>query len=256
MRVVMSVLKYADEQSVPVRIIWTSSKECKVFWGELFQPLLHNKVQIHDGSFKESVATKHNLWLPKLLRWGEYDKQIDDFNPNKQSLKELGKKYGSLYISTCYAIGEYDSTMVGKVFVPLPALQEKVAETTKKFTPHTLGVHIRRKDNKQAILHSPLSAFRQRMDAYIALYDDARIFLCTDDLSVKRHFLQLYKDRLLINEVELQRQTCSGMLDAVVDLWCLAKTTMVTGSYFSYFSDTATEIGGQPLETIDVGDRI
>ena len=57
---------------------------------------------------------------------------------------------------------------------------------------------------------------------------------------------------MITTDAELQRNTLTGMQDAVVDLWCLAATSLVVGSYYSSFSDTATELGGQPLEIINV----
>ncbi len=252
MRVVMSALKIAEEQSMPICIVWRSCQECKAKWEDLFEPLTQDNVTLTTGTFHNSIASKRNLWLPMLLRVREYDKQIENFDPRKQSLSSLCQRYSSLYLSTCYALGDYDSKQVNAVFRPLPALMEEVDILTAQFSPHTLGVHIRRKDNKEAIVHSPLSAFHQRMDSYLQEYEDAKIFLCSDEPSVKRHFEQIYKDKMITNKVQLQRDTTAGMTDAVLDLWSLSRTSLVVGSYYSSFSDTATEIGGQPLEIINV----
>ncbi len=256
MRVVMSALRLAGDLPVRIRIIWCASNECKAAWGDLFQPFEHPDVQMIDGTYKDTVATKRNLYLPRWMRWGEYDKQIENFAPGKQSMADLMGRYESLYISTCYALGDYDSSKVGMVFRPLQELKDKVKVITKDFTPHTIGVHIRRKDNTEAILHSPLSAFCQRIDAYLKEHDDGKVFLCTDDMAVKNYFRQRYTDRLITNNVKLERKSPMGIKDAVLDLWCLAETSLVLGSYYSSFSDTAAEIGGQPLEIINTNSVI
>ena len=252
MRVVVSALHIADEKTKNVHIVWHATKECNARWEDLFLPFQKENVILSEGMRKNSIASKRNLWLPKLCRSRDYDKQIECYNPSEMPIETLCDKYDALYISTCYALCDYDSGQLSKIFYPKEELQKNIANVTSLFAEHTLGVHIRRKDNKQAIMHSPLSDFHHRMDKYLAEYPDAKIFLCTDDASVKRHFRQIFKERMITTDAELQRNTLTGMQDAVVDLWCLAATSLVVGSYYSSFSDTATELGGQPLEIINV----
>ena len=252
MRVVVSALRVADEKGKNVNIVWQATKDCNARWEDVFVPFQKENVIISEGTHKNRIASKRNLWVPEIWRYRHYDKQIECYNPAEKSIMTLCDRYDALYISTCYALCDYDSCQVGKVFRPQKELQEKIKSVTALFAEHTLGVHIRRKDNKQAIMHSPLSDFHHRMDKYMEEFPDAKIFLCTDDISVKRHFFQIFKGKIITTDAELQRSTLTGMQDAVVDLWCLAATSLVVGSYYSSFSDTATELGGQPLEIIKV----
>lgn len=135
-----------------------------------------------------------------------------------------------------------------RCFRPLPELRDHIAGISSQYTPRTLGVHVRRTDNVTAIRRSPLIAFRRRIDR---LLDDGMadtLFLCTDSDEVRRYFRETYGRRVLTRQIEVHRDTLQGMRDAVIDLWCLALTSRILGSYYSSFSEIAAELTGVPFE--------
>ena len=250
MRAVVAAFRASEKISQPLRIVWQDTDNCSARFDQLFEPLEGTNFNIVAGSFRDTPATHNNLWLPSLLRLAQYDRQLEDYVPKERnSLLKLAEGDKRLYISTCHALCDYDPADVSHCFRPLPRLAEQVEETARLFAPLTLGVHIRRTDNKQAILNSPLQAFRQKTADFLK-QPGSKVFLCTDDNSVKTYFRQLFGDRLVTRRACLKRNSLHGMQDAVIDLWALARTSKVLGSYYSSFSDTATELGGQPLETI------
>ena len=113
-----------------------------------------------------------------------------------------------------------------------------------------VGVHIRRGDHNLAQERSPTAAFIERMAAEDAA---VRFFLATDS-PAEEHALSIhFPNRIITASKAFGRDSTAGMRGAVVDLYALARTSRLLGSYWSSFSETAAEIGGITLEVIDLG---
>lgn len=100
---------------------------------------------------------------------------------------------------------------------------------------NTVGVHIRRTDHVESTSHSPLTAFVERMKAEP---DDTRFYVTTDDAATIQE-LETYfpKERLIVYEDKvLDRDSKTGIQDALVDMLCLSKCRKILGSYQSTFS--------------------
>jgi len=62
-----------------------------------------------------------------------------------------------------------------------------------------------------------------------------------------------FPGRVVVLEKDHSRENASGMEAAMIDLYLLARTRKVLGSYSSSFSQIASEIGGIPLDVIEDG---
>ena len=251
MRVVVSAVVAARTLSVPVRLVWRPSWDCRARFDQLFLPLSGEQATVENGSWRDTPATKRNLCLPLLLRKRQYAEEWRCYDPGfHPDLMQLTTEHPSLYMDTCFSLGPYSTDDLRKTFRPLPTLQERIDSVAARFTGKTVGVHVRRADHVEAIRHSPLSAFRHRVDRLLDTGKADSVFLCTDDEHVRQYFREAYGERLLTRQPHLERHTLRGMEDAVVDLWSLARTTRILGSYHSSFSDTAAELGNIPFETV------
>ncbi len=251
MRVVTSVVQFALQTQTQVRIAWQPAWDCQARFDELFEPLQASCVTMEKGSLMDTPATKDNLFLPYLMRLFKFSHEERCFRPSSDmAFASLLEKYPSMYVNTCYALSPYPSAMVSQVFVPLPFIKERIDDVVSNFTKNTLGVHIRRSDNRKAILHSPLTLFRERIDAMLERGKADRIFLCTDDDNVRDFLRKRYGGRLISRNIELRRDKYQGIKDAVIDLWSLSQTKHILGSYYSSFSDTAAELGNVPFEIV------
>ena len=251
MRVVVSTVNFAEITETPIRIVWQPTWDCNARFDELFQPIPVKNITICKGTFSDTPATKHNLLLPFLLRKFKYQYEARSFKPaTENALASLLEQYTSIYIDTCHALAPYKAEDVRRYFAPLPVIQKRIDGITSNFTEKTIGVHIRRTDNRMAIKHSPLSLFRKRIDRMLNEGKAEQIFLCTDDENVRSYLKELYGNLLITRSIELRRDTFQGIRDAVIDLWSLSKTSYILGSHYSSFSDTAAELGGASLEII------
>ena len=129
-------------------------------------------------------------------------------------------------------------------------MQSQVDAICKNFASYTVGVHIRRTDNVKSILNSPIQAFKDAIENEIKNNANVLFFLATDDEDLKSQLQSDYPNRFLTQRTCVRRDTLQGINEAVVDLYCLASTHKLLGSYWSSFTDTAAEIGQMPVEII------
>ena len=96
------------------------------------------------------------------------------------------------------------------------------------------------------------SFFRARRLLPLApLADHLRVFyLATDDFAVKNEICRRFGGKVLTLPTPTCRKSLAGIQNAVVDLWCLAHTKRLIGSYWSSFTDTAAELGRIPVTIV------
>lgn len=118
-----------------------------------------------------------------------------------------------------------------------------------QFDQDTVGLHIRRRDNRKSIRHSPTDAFIAAMEDAVANNPETRFFLATDSPAEEARLRRHFGDRILTRRRKLSRLHTSGLQDALVDLILLSRTSRVIGSHWSSFSEVAAEIGRIPHTT-------
>ena len=137
-----------------------------------------------------------------------------------------------------------------QLFIPLPTIQKHIDQLCKNFSAHTIGVHIRRTDNLESIQQSPIELFFTAIDKEIDLNADVSIYLATDDESVKQKLQKRYGKRLIYVKDKADRSSISGIQGGIVDMYTLARTQKILGSFHSSFSELAAQLGDIPLEII------
>lgn len=118
----------------------------------------------------------------------------------------------------------------------------------------TIGVHIRRTDNSDAIKHSPLELFIEKIRKEIN--SGAKIYLATDSNEVKCSLIDSFgNDKIITNiNAELNRSSKNGIINAAIDMYILSKTEKIYGSYWSSFSDVSAKINNIPLVVLNTDD--
>ncbi|MBR1732288.1 MAG: hypothetical protein IJ729_00895 [Alloprevotella sp.] len=254
LRVVLSALSLArSDRDVRVRVEWAKNSECKAAFTDLFLPVKEENFCITRRRILHIPDRRRNLHIPMRLRSFFYDAQYADFHLEKHPpIGTLLKPDTHIYLSTCYEI--FSSSPYAKAHVELalrPELQQRVDCLAECFSPDTVGVHIRRGDHALSIRTSPTEAFIAAMEAEVAENAATSFFLATDDKALKTTLQAAFPGRIFIQDTALlRRNSLAGMQEAVVDLWCLARTKKILGSYWSSFSGTAAEIGQIPLQII------
>ena len=237
MRVINSGWKLARERKEKLQILWNCNAELNCPFESLFQPVTEFKItSIH------SVADPRKLFHQKTAKNYLTNETILAHRNSDGCLDPdyVASLTGKTYIFTWewfYPSEDYH------LFVPTERLQKRIASITSRFGSSCVGVHIRRTDNQPAIGKSSTDAFIHSMKQELEA-DPATIFyLATDDMEEEKRLREAFPGRILSNENRcLRRDSIDGMHDALLDLYCLASTRKIIGSFFSSFTDIAADM--------------
>lgn len=153
------------------------------------------------------------------------------------------------FVSTCWRVT--GSSTYEQNFKPTRLIADKVAKISKGFNEYTFGVHIRGTDAVTSKEYSKSTDFINLMHATVASHPDACFFLATDEEATKREIINRFGDRVrYYDQQSYGRNSPTNIQNALVDLLCLAETREVFGSYFSSFSQIASQWNGIPETTV------
>lgn len=214
-----AILSAVDAGMTP-SIEWSVNADCGARWDELFLP---------------PVINGHQLLIKPCPWWNR---------PTLWRLR-LNRLLPLPTVFTGNELQPYDTALVQQLS-PIPELQQQIDRLSQDFDAHTVGIHIRRTDHAIARQHSTDEDFRKALRQMIADDPEVRFYLATDDEALKQAFVSEFAPRMTAQHCTGHRADRQGMREAVIDLWTLARTSRILGSYWSSFSGTAAEIGGIP----------
>lgn len=251
LRVVLSAMAIAQRQHVDVHVLWQQTPECNAAFTDLFVPIDSGRLHVTPCPWWARPSRRRNLHWPRLLRLlMGYTRQYDGFVPRSlEQLPQETARHRRIYVSSCSQLAAYPPECLRRL-QPREALQTRIDSICSTYAADTVGVHIRRTDNVQSMQVSTVEAFVEAMQNEINRSPRVRFFLATDDAQVKQQLICRFPRRIITQSVPACRTTLEGMADAVVDLWCLARTRRLLGSYWSSFTDTAAEIGQIPITIV------
>lgn len=130
-----------------------------------------------------------------------------------------------------------------KLFAPVSEVRDNINTYVQRFSTNaTVGMHIRRTDNKESIRQSPLDLFINKGKEELELHPNLTIFLATDSEEVKSEMKAVFGNRIVTSENEASRDSVEGICDGIVDLFTLASCQKIYGSAGSSFSQMAATI--------------
>lgn len=239
MRAINSAWMLAKERGDTLTVIWNVNHELGCPFEEIFKP--------NDAFTVINIGSKWNMrklflqFTSRFINNEEIKAHKGDGLLDEAFRKSLGKK---VYIATeehFYPCHEYT------LFTPSADVQAMIDTKCKQLGEHAVGVHIRRTDNLPAIGKSSSQAFITSMEAEIAANPSVQFYLATDDMREEAALRDRFVGRIISNEErDLSRDSVSGIKDAMVDLYCLASTSKIIGSFFSSFTDIAADMNKIP----------
>jgi hypothetical protein len=246
MRAMDSALSLCYASKIKLRVYWVKESGLNCPFYELFKPI--KGVDVIDSEkipFIFLKGAKLNLYLPEIFR---KTLKIDYFDSEYMSLVKKKRydvrQFTNNWLTLISSYSRfYPTNTMFKLFSPIDILKEKIHLETIDFNDYTIGVHIRRTDNRESIDHSPLELFEESMDNEIDRESNTNFYLATDCMQTKEYLKNKYGDKLRTNFMEVRRDTKEGVQQALVEMYSLARTKKVFGSYHSSFSDTACHIG-------------
>lgn len=207
-------------------------------------------VELLEAGIRDLPSGRKDLWLPTLLRTGRFRFQTSHFRPQDTARLIHALLSGDAYAASHHLLGKYPPTLIGKLFCPTQEILARISSITSAFGPRTAGVRISRTRSRSSITNSPLSLFIKTIDEMGKNGEADHIFLSTDSKQVEAYLKQRYRDFVITRPESTQKSRVRHMQDAVTDIWCLSHTYKILGSYHSYHSEVAAELGGTPLQIV------
>ena len=251
LRLLFSIMEAEAFGARNISIHWAKNAECRAWFEELFETVDTENLRVVHRKWWAIPIRRQNLWVPGFIRglMGYGRKYVNYLPESDEAFKSLLQRQRRIYISSGFSLCEYSQQTMSRL-KPLPALRRRIDELVARCGERAIGVHIRRTDNVVSMQHSTPDGFRRAMWRAIQQHPEARFFLATDDAVLKAELLSEFGERIVTQQTEVRRDTVEGMRDAVVDLWCLAATQRIIGSYWSSFTDIAAEFGGISAEIV------
>lgn len=238
-------------------LIWEMSYELNCSFLKLFKPvdlfsLKEYYISKYPKKFRSLVyksLKQVGLNFPLGYRKYIFNSDIEKAKKNNYVMELFAHDYP---IFVCTVNQFYEAPDSFSYFTPIDEVNDSVENVKKGFLANTIGIHIRRTDNVISIKSSPREAFVAKMKEAVDENNDTRFFLATDSPEEENFLSTEFPGRIISYPKELNRNSEKGIQDALVDLYCLANTKKIIGSYYSSFSEVAAQIKNIPLELICV----
>ena len=258
MRAMDSALALSRAAKQPLTVYWFNTGALNCSYSDLFEPIDGIEVvDVATGRLKSALdrgarclrAADREMPYDLFLSGDKIDELrgqgVDLAVPAAQAKRCGIETYGRFYGSPPF----YSD------FKPKEALLREAEKTLAIMmadggSGKAVGVHIRRGDNSASVQVSPLELFLERMQAELNQDAQARFYLATDDPNTECMVVARFPGRVTIRAKDFARDRTKGVQDALVDLLVLSKCSLVLGSYWSSFSQTASEMGGGALEIV------
>ena len=258
MRAIAGAVALTAGMSGSVEVVWFRDPELCVSFASLFEPVCMPEVHIREAVLSDYLLYRRprprNLGVPQLMqrllfRNRIYATEVIDLMSGGFDFRQWCAG-GSAYLHTYSRVCDTSPQLMQKLFVPVKELRNRIEERCSGFGRYCVGVHVRRTDHDKAIAASPLELFYASMDHEVEQHPDVHFYLATDDEEVKQLMAARYGNRLQASPVQAQRNSRQGMEDALVEMYALARTQKIYGSFKSTFSQIASELGKVPIEVV------
>jgi len=252
---ITSAIHFAKKHDLLLKVYWFKDWGMGAGFHDLFDlsPDVQY-VEIKDASwgdfYKYAKPIKSNFFLPYIYKKLKFDTIYYWYNEHI-SVEEWylsNENANNFYLFHCQKF--YDDNSILHIISPKDAIQKKIDERVKLLSPHTIGIHIRRTDFAELTKHSPLSVFIEKMREEIAIHPEVNFYVASDSFEEKEKLVRIFGDSIISVENILKRNTKEGIIDALIELFTLASTKKIYGSFQSSYSSLASEIKGIPLEII------
>ena len=270
MRTLAGGIALAKAIGVDFRVIWLKNWELNAAFEDIFRSDREMSSKFSYPGMLEygilySIPRLKNLYLTSctLKRFGvafadglETSRRFTEDDEDGTGLRRMFED-GFSRGKDCFLQGgtnvyPYDKEMYRSIFQPASEIAEVVATRVSRCGEHVVGVHIRRTDNLQSIKNSPDEVFIREMERMLSVRPETGFYLATDSDEVKARFGREFGDKVYCSRQTAVRDTLEGIKEAAIEMFTLAGTEEIIGSYFSSFSEAAAMLGNIPLRQLRV----
>lgn len=267
MRTLAAGISLARELGCDYKVVWYMNWELNARIDEIFKipPALKQRMEYPSRvkyGLIYSVPRKKNLYISTLTSRIRFGGVLRDCMPESRTLcdgdctgvRTLAEvsvaNNADFLLQGGTAMYPFPASLYREIFKPSDLIEKRVEEVINVLGKDYIGLHIRRSDNAESILHSPDQLFIQEIDAALEENPETRFYLATDSQQTKEKFKKLYGTRITFNPSKAERGTSRGIIDAAVEMCVLSRAKLIIGSYYSSFSEAAATLGDIPLRQV------
>jgi hypothetical protein len=261
LRALDSAIAFSQEKHRNLNVVWLQNPYCNCRFRDLFLVppqfnrlyelksktlirMLGKFVDVYFSSTQNHLLDHHRI-KGLMEKAGTYMDGIRDYLDQVPG-------HGSIYIQAYNRFYDSPSVVPFGSFILKRSLQDKVDSYQD---PDMVGVHIRRADHTLSIMYSPIELFIACMQKEVHQDGKVRFFVATDDPASEALLKEVFPNRIVTHpKRSLNRNDPIAIQDAAIDLYCLANCRRLIGSYWSSFSDVASEINGIDKVIVVAGD--
>jgi len=250
MRTLVSAIALAGDADAVLRVVWKADVRLSCRFEDLFEwpPGLASIHHVGDGFFYRVANYVVCKCFPNRLE------QVDVEAMNKAGSDFVGLARSGHRVFIRTHSGFYrdnDFSLLHLASGILNVVKGYGIERSK-----TIGVHIRRTDNKISATYSPTKLFLSAMETELEHAPETVFFVATDSPQEEECLKVAFPGKIITHRKSTYDRTDpQAIRDAAVDLYALASCRKIFGSYWSSFSDTAAAIYGIPLQILRYSDE-
>ena len=258
MKAIDAAVALTQETDMHLHIIWFRDSGLNCRFDQLFEPFNLNHVTVKEASWMDKVIydrpRRKNLNIPRIFQRVLLDSCIYEEEATQLFYQHFDfpawVKNQNVYIASCVYFYPQTINPSFCIFKPHKYIQDQIDTYCQSFTDPTIGIHIRRTDNIASITNSPTELFVEQMNREIQNNKDCLFYVATDSEKEKEHLKSIFKERIITFPRVANRNSVSGIQDALVELYILSRTKKIYGSIHSSYSETAAQISGIHCELI------
>ena len=214
---IASAWALAYQCQTTLRILWFKDAGLNCSFKELFSLAnLPKNISLEEAS-PYFLATldrprRKNLNIPRLFQKLQFADCIYEEDPRLSIENQFDfvrwATNRNVYIATYkrFFFDHNPQQIYKELFTLTPNIDRMTQTITQNFSPHTLGIHIRRTDHIVAIRQSPTQLFINRMQQAIDEEEATTFYVASDDTAVKEELKRHFGKRILTTELDLSRK--------------------------------------------------
>lgn len=262
MRSIASGLSLASDMQIRARVAWPVNRDLNICYENLFcrefLPCPLADINWAVDLFCYDIPRKRNLYLPKAFgiidsgsRLSDADglpQFIDDTEGLRQKVAQVNNR---LQIRSGLEYYPFDVCAYRRIFTPVESVQRLAASLSDVPPSEMTGLHVRRTDNVESIVRSPLRLFEEVVERQIAIDSSAIFYIASDSDEVKRLLVTRFGSKhFRYSTMKVSRTTAEGMQMALAEMLVLSQCKKIYGSYWSSYSEAAAMLGNVPFEQL------
>ncbi|WP_339925657.1 hypothetical protein [uncultured Cyclobacterium sp.] len=259
MRVISSFLFLKKMFNAKLKIIWLANDELNANYFDLFQEHPDFEVLKDLGSFKYvKTSYQKSLFKKKVAKLINFLIGIDycvfdsDMHKGYDEVVSIINDNNVIFFNTCEEVYQFNEGLRSiKIRSDLETRLARIL-VNLNFDKKTFGIHVRRTDHNIAIKSSPLILFEEVLDNEFKNDLELKAYIASDDISVISELKLKYKGRIVFMSKVFGRDTKEGIVDGLIELYLLSKTSKIYGSYWSSYSKIAGRLSGVPVISLQI----